>query len=196
MLHSGKLPATKSDRVAVGDWDDRVSARKAEKQPSSPRAVRSTPSSRNSPAAGACAPLLFVYDHGTETAEPLTIANVLPGTVGTATRLPVASSPDHRNTLMVETDPPCVKSLTRSKSPSACRPMNGRPLPEGAAGLSPIWLWKNQKPAVASPLLSNRSSPAYRIRWPFATSVYAAAYACVMSSLACGLDPVNSHGPL
>src|SRR6476646_7588326 len=103
MLHSGKLPTTKSDRVAVGAWDDRVSARKAEKHPSSPRAVRSTPSSRNSPAAGACSPLLFVNDHGSETGDPLTIAKVLPGTVGTATRPPVASSPVHRNTLIVET---------------------------------------------------------------------------------------------
>ena len=44
-----KLPITKSERVAVGLWDERVSARKLEKQPPSPRAVRSTPSSRNYP---------------------------------------------------------------------------------------------------------------------------------------------------
>src|SRR4051812_40061397 len=55
-LHSGKLPITKSERVAVGLCDERVSARKAEKHPWSPSAVRSTPSSRNSPAAGWFAP--------------------------------------------------------------------------------------------------------------------------------------------
>src|SRR5437667_1428940 len=59
-LHNGKLPVTKSDSVAVGDCEERVSARNAEKQPPKPRAVRSTPSSRNSPAAGCEAPLLFV----------------------------------------------------------------------------------------------------------------------------------------
>src|SRR5215472_343856 len=40
-LHSGKLPRTKSESVAVGDCEERVSARKEEKQPWSPRAVRS-----------------------------------------------------------------------------------------------------------------------------------------------------------
>src|SRR5262249_5128513 len=64
-LHSGKLPSTKSDSVAVGLWDERVSAMNVEKQPCRPRAVRSTPSSRNSPAAGWLWPLLFVYDQGT-----------------------------------------------------------------------------------------------------------------------------------
>src|SRR5437867_1784940 len=59
-LHSGKLPMTKSESVAVGDCDERVSARKEEKQPCRPRAVRSTPSSRNSPCAGLVSPLLLV----------------------------------------------------------------------------------------------------------------------------------------
>src|SRR5262245_42248202 len=128
MLHSGKLPITKSDRVAVGLWEERVSAMKLEKQPSSPRAVRSTPSSRHSPAAGLVAPLLFVYDQGTLTGEPLTIAKVLFGSgVGTATRLPLASSPVQRKTLMVEVEPPWVKSLTSRMSPSACWPMKGWP---------------------------------------------------------------------
>src|ERR671923_1639238 len=77
-LHSGKLPTTKSERVAVGDWDERVSARKLEKQPLRPRAVRSTPSSRNSPAAGWWAPLLLVYDQGTLIGPLLTMAKVLP----------------------------------------------------------------------------------------------------------------------
>src|SRR5262249_37849697 len=77
-LHSGKLPSTKSDRVAVGLCDDRVSARKLVKQPSMPSAVRSTPSSRNSPAAGWFWPLLFVYDHGTLMGALLTVAKVFP----------------------------------------------------------------------------------------------------------------------
>src|SRR4051794_32213549 len=118
-LHSGKLPITKSERVAVGLCDERVSARKLEKQPSRPSAVRSTPSSRNSPAAGWFAPLLFVYGQGTLMGEPLTIAKVSLGSgTGTGTRPPVASPPVQRNTLMVETEPPWVKSLTRRMSPS------------------------------------------------------------------------------
>src|SRR5262245_65342268 len=97
-LHSGKLPITKSDSVAVGLWDERVSAMKLAKQPSCPRAVRSTPSSRNSPAAGLMAPLLFRYPHGTLMGAPLTIAKVLFGLgLGTSTRLPVASSPVQRS---------------------------------------------------------------------------------------------------
>src|SRR5215472_3125943 len=35
-LHSGKFPTTKSERVAVGLCDERVSAMKASKQPPSP----------------------------------------------------------------------------------------------------------------------------------------------------------------
>src|SRR5438270_13443234 len=116
MPHSGKLPITKSERVAVGDWEERVSARKVEKQPVRPRAVRSTPSSRNSPAAGCVAPLLLVYDQGTLIGPPLTTAKVLP-LMGLplvrATRRPVLSSPTHLNTLMVEVAPPMVVSLTR-----------------------------------------------------------------------------------
>src|SRR5713226_6224953 len=77
-LHSWKLPTTKSESVAVGLWEERVSARKLEKQPLRPRAVRSTPSSRNSPAAGCVWPLLFVYDQGSGMGAPFTIANVLP----------------------------------------------------------------------------------------------------------------------
>src|SRR5437870_8900492 len=157
MLHNGKLPTTKSDRVAVGDWDERVSARKAEKQPLRPRAVRSTPSSRNSPAAGLLEPLLFVYDQGTLMAAPFTIANVLP-LIGLpllrATRLPVLSLPVQRKTLMVETEPPVVKSLTRRTSPSACVPVKGWPPLVVTFGFSAIGFWKNQKPAVASPLSS------------------------------------------
>src|SRR5678815_3932941 len=103
MLHSGKLPITKSDKVAVGDCDERVSARKLAKQPSIPRALRSTPTSRNSPAAGCVWPLLFVYDQGTLMAAPFTIAKVLVGSgLDTAMRLPVASSPVQRKTLIVE----------------------------------------------------------------------------------------------
>src|SRR5438552_6483835 len=129
-LHSGKLPITKSERVAVGDCDERVSARKLEKQPCKPRAVRSTPSSRNSPAAGCVAPLLLVYDHGTLIGPPFTIAKVSP-LIGLpllrATRPPVLSLPTHLNTLMVEVEPPMVKSLTRRMSPSACWPVKGWP---------------------------------------------------------------------
>src|SRR5262249_18016842 len=154
-----KAPTTKSDRVAVGDCDDRVSARKLEKQPPPrPSAVRSTPSSRNSPAAGWLAPLLFVYDQGTLIAPPLTIAAVLVGSgMGTATGLPVASSPVQRKTLIVEVEPPWVNSLTGRMSPSTWLPRKGPvPLPL-TFGLSAMLFRKNQKPAVASPLLSKRS---------------------------------------
>src|SRR5262245_21482366 len=153
-LHRGKLPSTKSERVAVGDWEERVSARKEEKQPSRPRAVRSTPSSRNSPAAGWLWPLLFVYDQGTEMGEPFTMAKVADGSgMATGTRLPVVSFPTHLKTLMVEVEPPWVKSLTSRMSPSTCWPMKGWPPLVVTSGFSLIWLWKNQKPAVASPLL-------------------------------------------
>src|SRR5260370_38444298 len=103
MLHRLKLPKAKSDRVAVGDCDERVSARKGEKQPCRPRAVRSTPSSRNSPAAGCVAPLLLVYDQGTLVAALLTMAHVLPlmwVPVLVATRLPVLAWPVHRMTFI------------------------------------------------------------------------------------------------
>src|SRR3954451_17045399 len=123
-LHVLKLPITKSERVAVGLCDERVSARKFEKQSPRPGAVRFTPSSRNSPAAGPVFLLLSVNDHGTVIGAPLTIAKVLLGGVGTATRPPVASLPDQRKTLIVETEPPWVKSLTRRMSPSECVPMN------------------------------------------------------------------------
>src|SRR5262245_38988826 len=113
-----KLPITKSDSVAVGLWLERVSARKFEKHPPRPRALKFTPSSRNSPGAGPLLWLLSVKDHGTVIAALLTIAKVLLGGVGTATRLPVASLPVQRKTLMVETEPPIVKSLTSRMSPS------------------------------------------------------------------------------
>src|SRR4051812_3864872 len=85
-----KLPITKSDSVAVGLWLERVSARKLEKQPPNPRAVRFTPSSRNSPAAGLVLRLLSVNDQGALTGALFTIANVLFGGVATATSPPVA----------------------------------------------------------------------------------------------------------
>src|SRR5262245_59338217 len=69
-----KLPITKSESVAVGLAEERVSARKLAKQLPRPRELRFTPSSRNSPAAGPLAPLLFVNDHGTVIGPPLTIA--------------------------------------------------------------------------------------------------------------------------
>src|SRR5262245_47838557 len=69
-----KLPVTKSESVAVGLCDERVSARKLEKQPPRPSAVKSTPSSRNSPAAGPVFLLLSKNCHGTVIGEPFTIA--------------------------------------------------------------------------------------------------------------------------
>src|SRR5262245_12334783 len=83
-----KLPRTKSDRVAVGLWEERVSAMKLEKQPPRPSAVRSTPSSRNSPAAGPELWLLSVKLQGTVMGAPFTMANVVPAGVTTGTRLP------------------------------------------------------------------------------------------------------------
>src|SRR5262245_66517812 len=114
-----KLPMTKSDKVAVGLCEERVSARKLAKQLPRPRAVRSTPSSRNSPAAGPVLWLLSRKDHGTVMDAPLTIAKVVPAGAVTGTRLPLPSLPVHRKTLMVEVEPPWVKSLTRRMSPSA-----------------------------------------------------------------------------
>src|SRR5262245_24278149 len=118
-----KFPNAKSDSVAVGLCEERVSARKLEKQALRPRALRFTPSSRNSPAAGWWAPPLLVYDQGTLIGALLTMANVLP-TIGLpllrATRWPVASSPVQRKTRIVETEPPMVKSLTSRMSPSLC----------------------------------------------------------------------------
>src|SRR5256885_16881636 len=153
---------TKSDSVAVGLCDERVSARKLEKHPWSPSAVRSPPSSKNSPAAGCPAPLLFRYDHGTVIGPPLTIAKVSP-LIGlplfSATRLPVASLPLHRKTLMVEVEPPIVKSLTSRISPLECAPMKGWPPFWVTDRFSPMLFLKNQKPAVASPLLSKRARP-------------------------------------
>src|SRR5215475_11137497 len=69
-----KLPSTKSESVAVGLCDERVSARKLEKQPCRPRAVRLMPSSRNSPGAGPELWLLSVKVQGTVIEEPFTIA--------------------------------------------------------------------------------------------------------------------------
>src|SRR5439155_14221079 len=124
-----KLPITKSERVAVGDWEERVSARKLEKQLPRPRAVRLTPSSRHSPGAGVLLWLLSVNDqgYGLGREAPLPMAKVLLGGVGTATKLPVASLPTHLNTLIVDTEPPVVKSLTSRMSPSAWVPVNGWP---------------------------------------------------------------------
>src|SRR5262245_15155557 len=179
-LHTGKLPITKSDRVAVGLCEERVSARKLAKQPLRPRAVRSTPSSRNSPWFGTLSPLLFTYDQGCAGPRgPLfTIAKVSPPMglpLLSGTRLPVASSPTHVKTLMVETDPPMVKSLTSRMSPSEWVPTK-RPVPFPLTlELSVTLFRKNQKPAVAAPLLSNRSRPAYRIACPLLGSVYRAA---------------------
>src|SRR5262245_31154023 len=102
MPHTGRLPTTKSERVAVGDCEERVSARKLAKQPFRPRAVRSTPTSRDSPAAGFVSLLLFVYAHGTVMGALFTIANVLPGGGVICTRLPLLSSPVHRKTLIAE----------------------------------------------------------------------------------------------
>src|SRR3954451_24633668 len=78
-----KLPTTKSDSVAVGLWLERVSAMKLEKHPPRPSAVRLTPSSRNSPAAGPLFLLLFAKVHGTLIGALFTIANVLFGGVAT-----------------------------------------------------------------------------------------------------------------
>src|SRR5205814_364185 len=113
-----------------------------------------------------------------------------------ATRPPVASLPVQRKTLIVDVEPPIVKSLTSRMSPSLCAPTNGCPPLVVTAAFSPMLFLKNQNPAVASPLLSKRSSPAYSSRWALLGSLYAAAYAWVMSSLGCGFDPVNSHLPL
>src|SRR5438034_1166568 len=71
------LAITKSDSVAVGDCELRVSARTSEKQGTllAPRTpVRSTPISANSPCAGLLLPLLSVYVHGTSIGPLFTFA--------------------------------------------------------------------------------------------------------------------------
>src|SRR5262245_31997711 len=67
-----KLPSTKSESVAVGLCDERVSATKVEKQASRPREVRLTPSSRNSPGRATFPGvlLLLVKDQGSVTFDP------------------------------------------------------------------------------------------------------------------------------
>src|SRR5258706_14773867 len=65
-----KLPITKSDSVAVGLFDESVSARKLEKQPPSPSELRLTPSSKNSPHERPFSWLFFVNYHGTPVLEP------------------------------------------------------------------------------------------------------------------------------
>src|SRR5262249_30187132 len=72
-------------------------------------------------------------------------------------------------------EPPLVKSLTSNRSPSLWMPTNAPvPLPL-TFGLLVMWLRRNQKPAVALPLLSKRSKPPYRSRCPLLGSVYRAA---------------------
>src|SRR5262249_52131660 len=52
-------PSAKSDSVADGLWEERVSARKLVKQGLRPSEVRLTPTSRNSPWSGWVCPLLL-----------------------------------------------------------------------------------------------------------------------------------------
>src|SRR6478735_7563726 len=59
--------------------------------------------------------------------------------------------------LIVETEPPLLKSLRMSRSPGLWTPTN---LP--VAGSRVTLFWKNQKPCCASPLLSKRSEPKKR----------------------------------
>src|SRR5204863_9555890 len=96
------LAIAKSDRVAVGDNELRVSARIVEKQGTlaAPRTpVRSTPSSANSPAIGLVLPLLSTYGQGTAIEPPFTLAQRRseliagpqgPAVVDCATSCPVA----------------------------------------------------------------------------------------------------------
>src|SRR6516165_4523622 len=77
-LQVSKLPSTKSDSVAVGLCEERVSPRKVEKQVGRPRALRFTPSSRNSPACGRVLLCLSVNAQGTEIGALFTMAKVLP----------------------------------------------------------------------------------------------------------------------
>src|SRR5262245_40182609 len=90
-----KLPNAKSDRVEVVDWEERVSARKLEKQAPRPRALRLTPTSRNSPAAGPVFPLLSLNVQGTVIGAGFTIAEVLLVGAVISLRKPVASLPTH-----------------------------------------------------------------------------------------------------
>src|SRR5262249_47855519 len=117
-----KLPITKSERVEFGAWEERVSARKLAKQAFSPRALRFTPTSRNSRGAGPELWLLSVKDQGTVMAVLFRIPNVLFRGALSCTRLPVASSPVQRKTVIVPTEPPTVKWATTRMSPSVWVP--------------------------------------------------------------------------
>src|SRR5262249_9189462 len=76
-MQVSKSPITKSDSVESMLVEERVSAMKVEKQGLRPRAVRFTPTSRNSPGKATFpgVPLLLVKDQGSVTFAPLTIAN-------------------------------------------------------------------------------------------------------------------------
>ena len=112
--------------------------------------MRSTPSSRNSPAAGLVAPFLSVNDQGTVIDVLFTVARVVPTGALTATRLPELSFPDHRNTLTADVEPAIVKVLTSSRSPSFVVTF----------GFMAIVFFRNQKLTMAVALRSNRSMPA------------------------------------
>src|SRR5262249_34652668 len=60
----GSVPTTKSERVALRLCEERVSATKLAKQELRPRAVRLTPSSRNSPVKKSWLPVLLLLVKG------------------------------------------------------------------------------------------------------------------------------------
>src|SRR2546425_6086544 len=94
-----KLPNAKSESVALGLCEERVSARKLEKQELRPREVRFTPSSRNSPGRatppGVLLLLVKLKPAGRVMFAPFTIALVLLELPPTNWREPVLSFPTH-----------------------------------------------------------------------------------------------------
>src|SRR5439155_26082998 len=120
---------------------------------------KSIPPSRNEPIAGKmfALPDFGVYDHGDAEAVWLTIAQSgsataveqPPPTAANAVTPPLF----HLYALIPLIAPPFVKSLTIKRSPFEWTPLKP-PLPSRL-----ILFWKNQKPAVESPLFAKRSMP-------------------------------------
>src|SRR5262249_54465322 len=183
-------PRTKSFSSADEEVEARDSARKLVKDGvlTPNRAVRSMPTSRNSPSWGLVWFVLSTNGQATGISAVFT-KPVEPAGGLTETSMPVLSSPCHSNAVM--TAVALLKSATRRMSPLVWCPLKVK------SGLVVTGLWKNQKPAVVLPLLEKRSSPVKSMMWPFVgptlVSTYTAPKAFEMSPLSGGIDVVHVH---
>src|SRR5262245_29738732 len=85
---------------------------------------------------------------------------VASGSIGSKSGLGLGGS--HSRTVIVDVVPPLEKLLMTSTSPILCTPLNFNPPPSFCVVVS-ILFWRNQKACWASPLLSKRSEPKYKI---------------------------------